>query len=119
MDNIIVSNARFIIIDLIGDFVYWPIWWYTLGLKDRLKWFGWQVKGIWQALALGLWLGNFFVPMYADRSILGRGISLIMRIIILAWKLIWFLTWTALVFLAVLAWIFLPVAAVYMICIQF
>jgi len=119
MDNIIVSNARFIVIDIIGDFIYWPIWWYTLGLKDRLQWFGGQVKGMEEALALGLWLRNFFVPMYADRSILGRGISLVTRIIILAWKLIWFLAWTALVFLAVLAWIFLPVAAVYMICIQF
>ena len=119
MDNIIVSNARFIIIDLIGDIFYWPIWWYTVGLKDRFKWFAGHVKSIWRALALGLWLNNFFVPMYADRSILGRAISLAMRIIILAWKLIWFLAWTALVFLLVLAWIFLPVAAVYKIYLQF
>ena len=115
MNNAVLSGIKFVTIDIIGDFVYWPIWWYTLGLKDRLVWFSEQVKDIWKVLALGLWLKNFFVPMYADRSILGRGISLVMRFIILLWKLAWFFGWLILVLAILVLWIVAPIGAVWMI----
>ncbi len=86
-----------------------------MGLKERIIWFGGQVKGMWKVLALGLWLKNFFVPMYSDRSILGRGISLVMRVIILIWKLAWFLGWLVLVLAILLLWIVAPVGVVWMI----
>lgn len=119
MNNIVASSAKFIIIDIIGDFLWWPIWWYTAGLWERLKWFGGQLKATWKALAIGLWLKNFFAPMYADRSILGRSISLVMRIVILIWKLVWFFIWVVIVLAALLAWIGLPIFVVYMIYLQF
>lgn len=120
MNSAVISSIKFIVVDIIGDFVYWPIWWYTAGLPDRLIWFEGQVKSIWKVLALGLWLKNFFVPMYGDRSILGRAISLVMRIVILfGWKLVWFIVWTALSLALLLIWILLPPAVIYMIYKQF
>lgn len=120
MNNIVIANVKFILIDIIGDFVYWPIWWYTVGLKNVLVWFSRQVKNLWLVLAIGLWLKSMFVPMYADRSILGRGISFVMRIIILAcWKLPWFIAWTAVTLIVVIIWIVAPLGAVYMIYLNF
>lgn len=90
-----------------------------MGLVNRAKAFELEVKNTWRALALGLWLKAMFIPMYDDRSILGRGISIVMRIIILIWKLIWFLLWVAIVFIFFLAWIVGPVVAAWMIIRQF
>lgn len=119
MNNVVLSSIKFITIDILGDFLYWPIWWYTVGLKERVIWFGEQVKNMWKVMALGLWLKNFFVPMYGDRSILGRGISFVMRIVILLWKLVWFIGWLLLVLAILLLWIAAPVGVVFMIYKQF
>ena len=98
MSKVILNSFKFVAIDIVGDFAYFPIWWYTVGLINRAKSFMLEVKNTWRALALGLWLKAMFMPMYDDRSILGRGISLVMRIIILIWKLAWFILWAAIVF---------------------
>jgi len=119
MNNVFLIGLKFIFIDIIGDFIYWPIWWYTIGFRERLIWLAKQIKITWQSLALGLWLKSMFKPMYADRSVLGRAISIVMRIIILAWKLIWFMLWTVIVIIAVLIWLIAPVVVVYMLIQQF
>jgi len=111
--NIFLSSLKFIFIDIIGDFLYWPIWWYTGGFKERLIWFGGQVKMTWKSLALGLWLKSMFKPMYADRSFLGRAISLVMRILILIWKLVWFILWLLIIIAVLFLWLAAPVAVVY------
>ncbi len=115
MSNPLLITLKFIFVDVIGDFLYWPIWWYSFGLRDRLVWFMEQVKTTWKLLAIDLWLKNFFVPMYGDRSILGRAISLVFRLLILVWKLIWFFIWVVVVMCVVFLWIAAPVVVVYMI----
>ena len=115
MNNVFIATLKFVFIDIIGDFVYWPIWWYTTGLKNMLVFCGDQIKKIWGFLALGIWLKNMFTPMYADRSILGRLISFGVRIIILIWRLVWFFIWLALIISLLIAWLLGPVAVVWMI----
>lgn len=117
--SLFLSGLKFIFIDLIGDFLYWPIWWYTSGLKTRIVAAGEQIKLTWRALGLGLWLKSMFKPMYADKSFTGRAISLVMRIIILVWKLLWMLLWTLIVILVLLLWIIAPLAVIYMLYRQF
>lgn len=117
--NFIIFSLKFIFIDVLGDFIYWPIWWYTVGLIDRLK-FSWQqIKKIWISLGLGIWLKNIFVPMYGDRSIIGRLISFFIRIIILIWRMIWFLVWVILILITVIVWIVAPIIFIWMIFTHF
>ncbi len=113
--NVILSSFKFIVIDILGDFVYWPVWWYTIGLKERLDFSAEQIKKTWIALGLGIWLKNTFVPMYGDRSFIGRLISFFMRIVILIWRLVWFLLWSLIVLVVFLAWVLGPIFVVIMV----
>lgn len=113
--HVIVSGIKFILIDILADFVIWPVWWYTVGLKNRLK-FSWvQIKKIWLSLGLHIWLRNLFTPMYGDKSIVGRLISFPVRLIMLVWKLFWFLIWTGIILILFGLWIAGPIAVVWVI----
>jgi len=113
--NVITTGIKFIVIDIIGDFVYWPIWWYTIGLKDCFVFCAVQIKKTWLSLGLNIWLKNLFTPMYGDRSFVGRLISLIVRIVVLFWRLLWFFFWTSFVLAMLFIWIIGPIIVVYMI----
>jgi hypothetical protein len=119
MNNIIFSSGKFLIVDIIGDFLFWPVWWYTVGLRDMAKFVLKQIRDVWKSMALGLWIRNFFVPMYADRSILGRGISLVIRLIFLVWKSVWFVAWSIPSIVLLILWIVTPVGVIYLIIQQF
>ncbi len=116
--NLFFSGLKFVFIDVVGDFLYWPIWWYTSGLKGRLRAMAEQIKMTWYSLGLGLWLKSMFKPMYADKSFTGRAISLVMRIIILFWKLFWMLLWLLIILCLLFVWLLIPPAVVYMIVYQ-
>jgi len=113
--GIIVSGIKFIFIDIIFDFIYWPIWWYTIGFKDRLFFCWLQIKKTWINLGLSIWLRHIFTPMYGDRSIIGRLISFAVRLVILCWRLFWFLIWSLLVLVSLIIWLLGPVAVGWMI----
>jgi len=115
MNNIVVSSAKFIIIDIIGDFVYWPVWWYTVGVKNAVFFCGRQIREAWLALALGIWLKNLFTPMYDERSIFGRAISLVMRIVVLLWKMAWLALWMAIILALLMVWLLAPIAVIWVI----
>ncbi len=115
MINLFLSSLRFIFIDLIGDFLYWPVWWYTVGFKERVIWYLGEIKKTWTSMALPLWLKSMFKPMYADRTFMGRAISLVMRILILIWKLIWFCLWLLIISLVLILWLIAPLFTLYMI----
>lgn len=117
--NLVMSSLKFIFIDIIGDFVYWPIWWYTAGLKDRFVFCGIQIKKTWISLGLSIWMKNMFTPMYGDRSFIGRLISFLARVVILIWRLIWFFFWTVLILAVLAIWIVGPIAIVYIISLHF
>lgn len=118
MTNIIVSNFKYLFVDLIGDILYWPIWWYSAGLWQMLRFAGLQLRKMWYMQALGIWFKSIFTPMFGDRSILGRLISFGVRLVLLVWKLTWFVLWSVFVSALFLIWLLAPVAVVYMISIN-
>ncbi|NIP33219.1 hypothetical protein GWN26_07270 [Candidatus Saccharibacteria bacterium] len=66
--------------DLIGNLVYFPVWWYTRGLKKVGGFLFDFVTGMEMRLAWRVWVANIFKPMYAVADIPGRLISFFMRI---------------------------------------
>ena len=113
-ESIATSTFKFISLKIVGDLVYFPIWWYTVGLKERFFVFLKQVKNVERRLALKIWLKNIFVPMYGFYDIWSRFISFVIRIIMLVYKTVAFFLWLAFYFLLLLIFIILPIFVVYM-----
>jgi hypothetical protein len=113
--NLVLANVKFIFVDIVGDFLYWPVWWYSRGFMEAVI-FAWeQIKKEWLVLGLGIWLKNLFSPMFRDRSVLGRLISLGVRMVILVWRLMWFLAWLIIILGLVALWLILPVGSLFMV----
>ncbi len=106
--NFTLQMLKFVVIDVIGDFFYFPFWWYTQGSK-RILFFIWQKElDIFYSLGLNVWLKVMFKPMYADYSFGGRVISFFMRIVILIVDLLFVLLWNIGLVIILLVWLFLP-----------
>ena len=115
MSNSWLFNLKLIFVDIILDFFYWPVWWYTVGLKNALLFCVRQIFDTWRALALRIWLINIFTPMYGDRSVLGRIISFVMRIVILIWRMVWMTLWIMIILALLAIWIGAPVLVIWII----
>jgi hypothetical protein len=72
--------VKFVAVDLIADFLLFPVWWYTEGLVRALRaagrWFG-DARRL---MAVGLWAKHLFVPMFAQYDLSGRLISFCIRL---------------------------------------
>ncbi len=102
-----------LLLDFLFDIVYFPIWWYTNGLKRAVLY----CAGLWQFaneyMAPGLWLKNIFVPMFGQADWQGRVMSFFMRLMNVFFRGILLFVWTILVFLLFLVWLFIPVLVVW------
>lgn len=116
MSNNIASNAfKYVLIDLIGDILYWPLWWYTKGFKKAfLYWIG-EIKSQEERLGLRIWIKNIFTPMFGQYDIEGRIISFFARLIQIIIRLIIFAIWLFIASLLFLVWLILPVIIFYQI----
>lgn len=117
------SNTSFLLKSVLWDFagniIYFPIWWYTKGLKKAGLFLISFVGSMEMRLAVRVWVVNLFKPMYAATDIAGRIISFFMRlfmIIVRTFALICITFASLFTFAAYLLW--LPFLVV-MILIQF
>lgn len=103
--------ARFILRDLIGEALYFPLWWYSLGAVT----FGRSLVRSWQAmvyrLAIIIQLRNLFRPMYADYSRSGRVISFFFRVMLLLWAGVLLALWTVVELAGLVLWLIGPLFA--------
>ncbi len=100
---------KFIVFDVLLDFLYLPVWWYSKGLLQILSWIGGCIRYVNGLTGLGLWTKSLFKPMYGERSFQGRIVSFVMRIVVLVWKLLSFGICLIVLLLLLVGWlIFLP-----------
>ncbi len=74
-------------LDTIWEVLYFPIWWYSRGLKKTVLFCWRRVSGGWSALALSIFLKNFFKPMYGQRGWDAYVLSLATHFLQLVWRL--------------------------------
>lgn len=110
--NIFFVAGKSILVDLIGDVIYFPIWWYTAGFFQVLKNFARNIKSMASQLALRLLVLNIFKPMFAQYDRAGRIISFFMRIVILVGRAVYFMLYLIVQTALVLVWLLLPIVAV-------
>jgi len=111
--NIIVQATKILLVDLIGELLYFPIWWYTQGLKRVVLYVFNSIKNTNRNLAVGLMFKSLFKPMFGQYDREGRIISFFFRLILTFARTIAFLILVAIYLLAIVFWILLPVAVVW------
>jgi len=110
--EIALSIIKYLVIDLIASVFYFPLWWYTDGLKKIVFAFSKNIKNLFRGLALNILFKNIFRPMFGDYTWEGKIISFIIQ---LFWRLILFFCGFIWYLLILLSWIILPLIAVFQI----
>lgn len=99
------------------DILYFPIWWYSIGLKKGAAGFINSLKSLSQYLGLKVLIKNFFKPMFGQYDFKGRVISFLMRLVQLFVYLIILFIFNVVLFILLALWIILPIVAVWQIII--
>ncbi|MCD4761078.1 hypothetical protein K8R42_04230 [bacterium] len=111
--NVIVQATKSIFLDLIGEILYFPIWWYTQGLKRTALYIFNSIKNTSRNLALVVMFKSLFKPMFGQYDREGRLISFFMRIILTLARLILFIVLATLQLAMLVFWIILPALVVW------
>jgi len=110
--------VKAVIWDLLGNAVYFPIWWYTRGLKRMAEFLIDFIRAMEMRLAVRIWIANILKPMYAVTDIPGRIISFLMRvfmIIVRSLALFFIIIFALIAFIFYILW---PIFLVLMILVQ-
>lgn len=98
-----------IILNIIGDIIYFPIWWYSVGFVRFLK-------NVWdflvnQSRSLGffIWIRNIFVPMYGQRDWAGRLISFFIRVVQIIFRGLALLFLIFALLILIIIWLLAPI----------
>jgi len=102
-------------IQILLDFVYFPLWWYTLGFLRFLNGVGGFLRDQWIIIGAGTWIKNLFTPMYGQRDFVGRAISFVIRIFQIIFRFLAFLFFAVLSFLAIIFWLLILPTVIYLI----
>lgn len=101
--------------DLIIDLGYWPVWWYTRGLKEFSVFYSRHLKRVWHSQALDILLKNWFKPMYAQTDIQGRIISFFFRTLMILWRAVFFVVWLLSLTALLVVWVTIFPLSIFMI----
>jgi hypothetical protein len=107
-NNILIKASRALFLDLVAEILYFPLWWYSAGLKSILLGFFANLKEAERNLGLGLLFRHMFQPMFGQADREGRIISFFMRLLIVAYKSVLFVCQFILYLLVVIFWLALP-----------
>jgi hypothetical protein len=108
MKSRVGAVAQLLFVDLAGSVAWFPVWWYTKGLRHVIQSAFRALRYRSQAYALNIWVRNFFVPMYGQYDWTGRLVSVFMRFIVIIGRSIALLVEAWVYLLGVMLWVLLP-----------
>ncbi len=111
--TIILTSLKSIFFDLILDIFYFPIWWYSRGLKNAVVWALGKIGQGEKVLGLKIWVINLFHPMYGVEDWQGKIISFFMRLFQIIFRLILMLVWIGFIFGLFLIWVLAPIFTIF------
>lgn len=112
------AATKYILVEVVLDILYFPVWWYTAGFIKLLRMCGERLVDTARNLSLGIWLRNMFTPMFGQYDWQGRMISFMMRVFMLIFKLIVFFIWMILLFVLIVVWLAGPAVIVWYLLFQ-
>lgn len=102
-----------LLLEALLDLLYFPLWWYTGGIKYALA----NIYNVFQSgnltLAPGLWLKNIFVPMFGQYDWQGRIISFFMRLANVIGRFFALLIWGVFCLGLLFIWFAIPLVIAY------
>lgn len=104
---------RFFWKDFLGDFLAFPLWWYSRGTLRVITYIMDSASRYAYTLSLRIWIKNLFVPMYGQYDLAGRAISFVLRIVVLFYRTILFVFWVFILLGVLCLWIFGPLLVVW------
>lgn len=113
--NFATNSFRFVVVELIGDTLYWPFWWYTKGLSQTAIFCLQSIKESEETLGVSVWVKNIFTPMFGQYDLEGRLISFFMRLAQIIFRSVALLLWVAFYIAIFIVWIVGPVFVFYQI----
>jgi len=102
-----------VFLDTVLEVLYFPVWWYSRGLKKTAIFCWKRVKDGSRALALSILIRNIFKPMYGQKGWDAYILSLFVRFFQLLWLLLLMFLWIVLWLCVLFAWLVLPIFAVW------
>lgn len=96
-------------LDSIWQVLYFPLWWYSRGLKKTAFFCLKKVGDGWQSLALSILLVNFFKPMYGQKGMAAYVLSINTHFWQVLIRLFLMFFWLVFWLLILIGWIFLPI----------
>jgi hypothetical protein len=97
-----------IILQILRDFLYFPLWWYSVGLWRTLLKVGNFLRNEQITLGLSVWLKNIFTPMYGQHDFLGKAISFFMRLVQIIARSFLMLIYVIIALILIAFWLALP-----------
>ena len=116
--GVVQRSIRFVAIGLVGDLIAWPVWWYTRGLIRVARALVTVIRTEARRLSLRVWLANLWSPMYGQSDWQGRAISVVMRLMVLVFRLLVLMLWSLGLSLLLVAWVLLPPVILWQISLQ-
>lgn len=110
---LIWETIRFLLIDLIGNVVYFPLWWYTTGTIQIIQLITREISGFAKSLNLRILFQFLLTPMYGYNDITSRIISFFVRIGHFAVLLTATIVYTVVLLLLLVLWLVLPIFVLY------
>jgi hypothetical protein len=122
MKKVITNNSAsyfsVIIAEMLGKILYFPLWWYSVGLLKKVKSQLKMLKDREKNLGLSVWMKNIFVPMYGQYDFSGRVISFFIRFFQIVYRSFVMLFWVLVAIISILFWIAIPVFIVFALIFQ-
>lgn len=111
--NPALLSVKFVAKDVIGDVLYWPVWWYSRGLvyfiKKRLH----SLKSFEEDIGLTVWIVNWGKPMYGQYDLAGKLMSFFFRTLGILWKILQLMFYFVIEVILLILWLFLPILIVW------
>lgn len=90
-----------------------PLWWYTGGLLNVVRWWLRQLGEGAKRLSLRVLLSHWLQPMYGQYDTAGRIISFVLRTILITWHVAMMVIWIVAVTAGLVVYLLLPAVAVW------
>lgn len=97
---------------MIGDIMYFPIWWYTRGILLTFSYIQDGIRMANEQFVPWLWFTHLFVPMYGQYDWQGRIMSVFIRTLNVCVRSMALILWSVIVVLLGLLWISLPLMSI-------
>lgn len=109
----LAQTIRFLISDFILELFEFPLWWYTVGLRNVLRLIFQSIRRVGVSLSLPILFRFLLTPMFGLRDWVSRIISFGVRIV--HFFILFFISicWTLVLVVFLFVWLVLPIIVVY------